>query len=57
MLTLYIVALPPQLYEKLGWYTVPITAIAAFTFFGVDAIGTEIENPFGYDINVSCEKK
>ncbi|RIA87614.1 Bestrophin/UPF0187 [Glomus cerebriforme] len=51
MITLYIVALPPQLYEKLGWYTVPITAIAAFTFFGVDAIGSEIENPFGYDIN------
>jgi putative membrane protein len=51
VITLYIVALPPQLYEKLGWYTVPITAIAAFTFFGVDAIGSEIENPFGYDIN------
>jgi putative membrane protein len=53
MITLYILALPPQLYEKLGWYTVPITAIATFTFFGVDAIGSEIENPFGYDINVS----
>lgn len=51
MITLYILALPPQLYERLGWYTVPITAIATFTFFGVDAIGSEIENPFGYDIN------
>ncbi|CAI2164063.1 14288_t:CDS:2 [Funneliformis geosporum] len=51
MIILYCMALPPQLYENLGWYTVPITAIATFTFFGVDAIGTEIENPFGFDIN------
>ncbi|CAG8519243.1 957_t:CDS:2 [Funneliformis caledonium] len=51
MITLYCMALPPQLYENLGWYTVPITAIATFTFFGVDAIATEIENPFGFDIN------
>jgi len=57
MVTLYCVSLPPQLYTQTGWYCIPITAIAAFTFFGVDAIGKEIENPFGYDANVSIKNR
>jgi putative membrane protein len=28
-----------------------VVAIVAFTVFGIEAIGVEIENPFGHDAN------
>ncbi|KAJ3166394.1 hypothetical protein HDU88_003262 [Geranomyces variabilis] len=50
-LTLYILSLPFQLVALISWGTIPVVAIAAFTMLGIDAIGSEIENPFGYDEN------
>ncbi|MEB3182013.1 MAG: bestrophin family ion channel [Nostocaceae cyanobacterium] len=51
LLLLYCMLLPFELVESLGWWTGTITAIVSFTLFGVEAIGLEIENPFGYDNN------
>lgn len=48
---LYVLILPFQLYPKLGWVTIPGTVFAAYIILGIDAIGHEIENPFGRDVN------
>lgn len=47
----YCLALPFQLVQQIGWVTIPVTVISAFTLFGIESIGGEIENPFGYDDN------
>jgi putative membrane protein len=47
----YCLALPFQLVDALGWVTIPMVCIASFTLFGIESIGGEIENPFGYDTN------
>jgi putative membrane protein len=51
LLLLYCFLLPFQLVESLRWGTGLITALVSFTLFGIEAIGLEIENPFGYDAN------
>ncbi len=51
LLLLYCVLLPFEIVESLGWWTGLITALISFTLFGIEAIGLEIENPFGYDAN------
>lgn len=43
--------LPFQLYESLQWITIPGTIFAAYIILGLSAIGREIENPFGHDVN------
>jgi putative membrane protein len=35
----------------LGWWTAPVVVLISFTLFGIEAIGIEIENPFGRDQN------
>ncbi|VVP01308.1 hypothetical protein PS903_02794 [Pseudomonas fluorescens] len=37
--------------EPLGWLAPVFTAIVSYTFFGLDAIGDELEDPFGRDEN------
>lgn len=51
LLFLYCLLLPFQLVDELGWWTGVIIALVSFTLFGIEAIGIEIENPFGYDAN------
>ena len=51
LLTKYYQVLPFQLYPKLGWITIPMTMVAAYIILGIAAIGREIENPFGHDVN------
>lgn len=51
LLLLYCLLLPFQLVENLGWATGVITGVISFTLFGIEAIGLEIENPFGFDEN------
>ncbi|KAI8142424.1 Bestrophin, RFP-TM, chloride channel-domain-containing protein [Fennellomyces sp. T-0311] len=48
---LYIFFLPFALVDSLAWLVAPIVALVSFTLFGIEAIGAEIENPFGYDYN------
>ncbi|KAI9222349.1 Bestrophin, RFP-TM, chloride channel-domain-containing protein [Blastocladiella britannica] len=49
---LWLVLLPFQIVQTLGLVITPLmTALVTFTFLGLDAIGNEIEMPFGYDTN------
>ncbi|KAF8927722.1 Bestrophin, RFP-TM, chloride channel-domain-containing protein [Dissophora ornata] len=48
---LYCLALPFTFISALGWLTVPLMFLVSFTLFGMEAIGREIENPFGQDAN------
>lgn len=51
--TIYIfcVLLPFAMAEPLGWLAPIFNTIVAYTFFGLDAIGDELEDPFGHDEN------
>ncbi|MBD2345991.1 bestrophin family protein [Anabaena subtropica] len=51
LLLLYCSLLPFQMVESLGWWTGIVVSLVSFTLFGIEAIGLEIENPFGYDAN------
>jgi putative membrane protein len=48
---IYVLMLPFQLYSALNWVTIPGTMIASYIILGLAAIGGEIENPFGRDVN------
>ncbi|MGL5804773.1 MAG: bestrophin family protein [Xenococcaceae cyanobacterium] len=51
LLLIYCLTLPFQVVKDLEWWTAPIVGIIGFTVFGIEAIGIEIENPFGCDPN------
>ncbi len=51
LLLLYCLLLPFQLVAQLGIFTGLVIGLIAFTLFGVEEIGLEIENPFGRDCN------
>ena len=48
---LYCFLLPFGLVDSIGFMTPFVVAIVAYTFFGLDALGDEIEEPFGMDSN------
>lgn len=48
---LYCLTLPFELVDQLVWFTAPLVGLVSFAIFGIEAIGAEIENPFGYDAN------
>jgi putative membrane protein len=50
-LVLYCFTLPFALVDPYGWWAIPATLLVAYTFFGIEEIGVEIENPFGLDAN------
>ena len=35
----------------MGWWAVPIVVLVIFTLYGIDGIGSQLEDPFGYDRN------
>ncbi|KAK8097643.1 uncharacterized protein PG998_013129 [Apiospora kogelbergensis] len=47
----YILLLPFQLFNTLGWITVPASVFAAYIILGIALIGQEIENPFDEGVN------
>ncbi|CAJ0867365.1 3499_t:CDS:2 [Entrophospora sp. SA101] len=49
--TIYVWVLPFTMVSTLGWLVIPVVMVIAFILFGVETIGAEIENPFGYDKN------
>lgn len=51
LLLIYCLLLPFQLVAQVNWWTGVIVALISFTFFGIEQIGVEIENPFGHDAN------
>ncbi len=48
---LYCFLLPFGLVDSIGFMTPFVVAIVAYTFFGLDALGDEIEEPFGTETN------
>jgi len=48
---LYCIMLPFGLVASLGWATPLICAVIAYTFFGLDALSEELEEPFGLAAN------
>ncbi|KAG9200544.1 hypothetical protein G6514_006886 [Epicoccum nigrum] len=51
VLFLYISILPFTMVDSYGWYSIPVVAIVAFTLYGIEGIGVQLEDPFGYDRN------
>jgi putative membrane protein len=50
-LIIYCFTLPFALVESFGWFTILDVLFVAYTFFGIEEIGVEIEGPFGNDEN------
>jgi len=48
---IYCFLLPFGLVDSIGFMTPFVVAIVAYTFFGLDALGDEIEEPFGMESN------
>jgi len=51
IVALYCIALPFGIVKSVGVFTPVVVGIVAYAFYGLDAIGDEIENPFGTDPN------
>ncbi len=50
-LMIFCLTAPLALLKSMGWYTPLGAAIIAYGLYGIDEIGIEIEEPFGYDVN------
>ena len=37
--------------DEMGWWAVPIVTLIIFTLYGIEGIGCQLEDPFGYDRN------
>ena len=37
--------------DEMGWWAVPIVMVLTFALYGIEAIGSQLEDPFGYDRN------
>jgi putative membrane protein len=48
---IYCLSLPFQLVSLAHWSSIPIVFFASVVLLGIERIGAEIENPFGYDDN------
>ncbi|MCX7080740.1 MAG: bestrophin family protein [Pseudomonas sp.] len=48
---LFCILLPFALAQPLGWLAPIFTAIVSYTFFGLDEISDDLEDPFGFDEN------
>ncbi len=51
IVAIYCFALPLGLLEEVGMLTPLVVLMVSYAFFGLDAIGDEIEEPFGTDLN------
>ena len=51
VLALYGAVLPFAMVDELHWWAVPIVSVVLFTLYGIDGIGSQLEDPFGYDKN------
>jgi putative membrane protein len=51
LVVLFCFTAPFAVSADMRWYTPIASAVLAFALFGIDEIGVEIEDPFGYDPN------
>lgn len=51
VLALFCMVLPFALVQEMGWWSIFLVTITSFTLYGIEAIGAQLEDPFGYDRN------
>jgi len=51
VLALFGGVLPFALVAEMSWWAVPIVVLVMFTLYGIDGIGSQLEDPFGHDRN------
>jgi ion channel-forming bestrophin family protein len=51
LVVLYCLTLPVELVSGLTWWTTPVMVFISFFLFGIEEIGSELENPFGHNPN------
>jgi putative membrane protein len=51
VLALYLMVLPFAMVQEMTWWAIPVVALVAFTLYGIEGIGSQLEDPFGYDKN------
>jgi putative membrane protein len=51
IVAIYCLLLPFGLFDTVKWMTPVVVAFVSYAFFGLDAIGEEVEDPFGMDVN------
>jgi ion channel-forming bestrophin family protein len=51
VLALFGCVLPFAMVEDMGWWSVPYVTLVIFTLYGIEGIGSQLEDPFGYDRN------
>ena len=51
IVAVYCFSLPLGVVELLHFWTTPVVLFVAYAFLGLDAIGDELEDPFGADSN------
>ena len=37
--------------DDMAWWTIPTVSLVTFTLYGIEGIGSQLEDPFGYDRN------
>ena len=51
LVVLYCLILPIELVGGLKWWITPVMVFISFILFGIEEIGSELENPFGHNPN------
>jgi putative membrane protein len=51
VLALYMMVLPFAIVDEWAWWTILLIGIVSFTLYGIESIGGQLEDPFGYDKN------
>ncbi|KAI9660822.1 MAG: hypothetical protein M1829_006475 [Trizodia sp. TS-e1964] len=51
VLALFGCVLPFAMVDDMGWWAVPIVSLVTFTLYGIEGIGSQLEDPFGSDKN------
>ncbi|KAL8763208.1 MAG: hypothetical protein Q9184_000925 [Pyrenodesmia sp. 2 TL-2023] len=51
VLALFGGVLPFALVDKMDYWAIPVVSLVMFTLYGIDGIGSQLEDPFGYDRN------
>lgn len=51
VMALFGLMLPFGIVAEMGWWTIPMTGVVMFTLYGIEEIGSQLEDPFGTDKN------
>ena len=51
VLALFGCVFPFAMVQDLGWWSIPYVTLVIFTLYGIEGIGSQLEDPFGYDRN------